>query len=263
MDHPVRFADPGLLMKRVTEALREAIVSGRLKPGERIRERELGESLGISRSPLREAIRTLESEGLITSVPHRGSWVTELTAADFAETNEARIMLETFAARLAFDRLDEAALAALDHSIAEARQADPNLRGAEDFEIALAFHDRLVSACGNSRIIQLYGVLRAHLLRYHYHAVTMLGRDHRAIEEHADLVAALRGHDLARFERLLTTHLRRATEELSLLFPAVPASRGLSRLRPPVPSPAASPRETSPPPPDNPPTRPTQNRRRS
>ncbi len=217
-------------MRRVTEALRDAIVSGRLKPGERIRERELVATLGISRSPLREAIRILESEGLIVSIPHRGSWVSELTAGDLRETNEARIMLETFAARLAFDRLDESALAALDRSIGDARRARPDLRGAEDFEIALDFHDRLVTACGNSRIIQLYGVLRAHLLRYHQYAVSRLGRDRRAIEEHADLLTALRQRNLAEFERRLTIHLRRATDEQALLFPAGSSSEELSRL---------------------------------
>ena len=94
-------------MKRVTEACHDAIVSGRLKPGEQIRERELVEKLVIRRSPLREAIRILESDGLITSIPHRDSCVSELTAADLRETNEERIMFETFAARLARDRLDE------------------------------------------------------------------------------------------------------------------------------------------------------------
>lgn len=74
-DSRIRFTGPGLIRDRIVDALREAIVAGRLKPGERIRERELVALLGVSRSPLREAIRILEAEGLITSLPHRGAWV--------------------------------------------------------------------------------------------------------------------------------------------------------------------------------------------
>lgn len=69
----IRFTDPGLIRERVVDALRDAIIAGRLKPGERIRERELVSLLGVSCSPLRKAIRILETEGLITSLAYRGA----------------------------------------------------------------------------------------------------------------------------------------------------------------------------------------------
>ncbi|MGH7332397.1 MAG: GntR family transcriptional regulator [Candidatus Rokuibacteriota bacterium] len=217
-DGAVRFSDPGLLMNRVTDALRDAIISGRLKPGERIRERELVATLGISRSPLREAIRILEAEGLITSLPHRGSRVSELTGVDFREINEARIMVETFAARLAVERLDDSLVAGLEASVDEARRAQPDLHAAQDFRLALRFHDEIVKACGNARIVQLYEFLKGHLLRYHHVAVSRLGRDLHAIEEHAALIEALRRRDIREFERQLARHLRRVTTELAPLF---------------------------------------------
>jgi DNA-binding GntR family transcriptional regulator len=220
MDYPVRLTDPGSLLKRVTDALREAIVSGRLKPGERLRERELVAFLGISRSPLREAIRILESEGLVTSLPNRGSRVTELTATDLRETNDVRIMLETFAVRLALGRGEDGMVAALASRLEAARQAGPDLGGGDDFTIALGFHDVLVHACGNSKVIQLYEMLKAHLRRYHHFAVTRIGRDWRSIEEHAAILEAVQRRDLPEFERILTAHLRRASEEIALLLPA-------------------------------------------
>jgi len=226
-------------MNRVTDALRDAIISGRLKPGERIRERELVATLGISRSPLREATRILEAEGLITSLPHRGSRVSELTGVDFHEINEARIMVETFAARLALERLDDGQLAGLEASVDEARRARPALHAAQDFRLALRFHDEIVKACGNSRIVQLYEFLKGHLLRYHQVAVSRLGRDRRAIEEHAALIEALRRRDIGEFERELARHLRRVTTELAPLFLASPGADGSGQpvrpLSPPAP----------------------------
>ena len=233
MEHPVRFSDPGPLMKRVTDALRDAIVSGRLEPGERLRERDLVTFLGISRSPLREAIRILESEGLVASLPHRGSWVSELTATDLRETNEVRIMLETFAARLALERGEDGIVPALMRRLETARRADPHLPGLDDFTIALGFHDVLVQACGNSKVIQLYAMLKAHLRRYHHFAVTRVGRDWRAIDEHEALVEAVRRRDLAEFERILTAHLRRASEEIALLLPVTATHNALPTRRTP------------------------------
>jgi len=219
---PVFFADPGLIRDRVVEALRDAIVTGRLKPGERIRERDLVRSLGISRSPLREAIRTLESEGLITSVRHRGAWVTDLSARDLRETIDVRIMLETFAARHTLERLDEETLGAMERQLAAARQATPT-DVLTDFTLALGFHDVLVAACGNQKVVQLYEILKRHLRRYQHFAFCRLGRDRRALEEHADILRALRDRDLAGVERLLRAHLRRSSEETALLLPLDPA----------------------------------------
>ena len=101
----IRFTDPGLIRDGIVGAMRDAIISGRLRPGERIREREIVASLQVSRSPLREAIRILETEGLVTTVAHRGACVTELTRADLRHTTELRVMVETFAVRLTVDRL--------------------------------------------------------------------------------------------------------------------------------------------------------------
>ncbi len=98
-----RLPDLKLIRDRVVDALRDAIISGRLKPGARIRERELV-TLGVSRSPLREAIRVLEGEGFIVSENHRGARVSELSAADLRDMVHVRIMLEQFAVRAKLPR---------------------------------------------------------------------------------------------------------------------------------------------------------------
>ncbi len=215
----IRFTDPGLIRERVVDALRDAIIAGRLKPGERIRERELVSLLGVSRSPLREAIRILETEGLITSLAYRGARVSELSASDLHDMLHVRIMLETFAARLSIERLDDATLQAMEEQVARARAAGAQVDLQSNFDLGLEFHDLLVAACGNRKVVQLYENLRRHQTRYQHFAFARFGRDVRALDEHADILAALRRRDLAVVETLLRAHLLRFYSEIAPLLP--------------------------------------------
>lgn len=210
----IKFADPGLVRSRVVDALRDAIVEGRLKPGKRIRERELVVSLGISRSPLREAIRVLEAEGLIATAPHRGARVSELSAADLRETTDIRIMLETYAACLACKELQETTLEAMAEQIERARKRGRKV--AADLNYSMGFHDVFVEACGNRKLIQLYQIIKRHLRRYQLLSFSRLGRAQRAIEEHVEILKAFRGRNPPEVERLLTEHLFHASEEIAV-----------------------------------------------
>jgi DNA-binding GntR family transcriptional regulator len=107
-------AGPGTTSQHAVEALRRALVTGRLKPGDRVRQEEIAESLGISLGPVREALATLEQEGQLTYLPRRGYWVTELDVADLQEIYELRALLESRAARRALPLLDEDALQRID-----------------------------------------------------------------------------------------------------------------------------------------------------
>lgn len=225
----IRFTDPGLIRDRVVDALRDAIIAGRLKPGERIRERELVALLGVSRSPLREAIRILETEGLITSLAYRGARVSELSASDLRDMLDVRIMLETFAARLAIERLDDAALQAMEEQVARARAAGVQVDLQSNFDLGLEFHDLLVAACGNRKVAQLHENLKRHQRRYQHFAFTRVGRDIRALDEHADMVGALRRRDLAAVEQGLRAHLLRFYEETAPLLPVDSSPEGESR----------------------------------
>jgi len=218
-DSRIRFADPGLIRDRVVHALREAIIAGRLKPGERIRERELVSLLGVSRSPLREAIRILETEGLITSLAHRGARVSELSAVDLHDMLDVRIMLESFAARLFIERLDEAVLRAMEEQVERSRAPGYRVDLQENFDLGLEFHDLLVGACGNRKVVQLHENLRRDQTRYQHFAFARLGRDVRALDEHAEMVAMLRARDLGAVERLMRAHLLRFHDYLAPLLP--------------------------------------------
>jgi len=215
----IRFTDPGLIRERVVSALRDAIIAGRLKPGERIRERELVSLLGVSRSPLREAIRILETEGLITSLAHRGARVSELSAVDLHDMLDVRIMLESFAARLFIERLDEATLRAMEEQVERSRAPGYRVDLHENFDLGLEFHDLLVGACGNRKVVQIHESLKRHQTRYQHFAFARLGRDLRALDEHAEMVAMLRARDLGAVERLMRAHLLRFHAYLAPLLP--------------------------------------------
>lgn len=219
MESRIRFTDPGLIRERVVAALRDAIIAGRLKPGERIRERDLVSLLGVSRSPLREAIRILETEGLITSLAHRGARVSELSAVDLHDMLDVRIMLESFAARLFIERLDEAVLRAMEEQVERSRAPGYRVDLQENFDLGLEFHDLLVGACGNRKVVQMHENLKRHQTRYQHFAFARLGRDLRALDEHALMVAMLRARDLGAVERLMRAHLLRFHDYLAPLLP--------------------------------------------
>ncbi|HET7378791.1 MAG TPA: GntR family transcriptional regulator [Gaiellales bacterium] len=216
-----RLSDPKLIRDRVVDALRDAIIAGRLKPGARIRERELVTLLGVSRSPLREAIRILEGEGFIVSENHRGARVSELSAADLQDMVHVRIMLEQFAAGLVIDRLDDVLLRALAEQVRRARAAGRRVDARTNFVLAFEFHDLLVLACGNRKVAQLHENLKAHHRRYDHFAFTRLGRRVRAVDEHEQIVSALRRRDLATVQHLLRTHLLRFYDNVAPLLPVV------------------------------------------
>src|SRR5689334_7149373 len=226
MESQIRFTDPGLIRERVVDALRDAIIAGRLKPGARIRERELVTLLGVSRSPLREAIRVLEGEWFIVSESHRGARVSELSAADLRDMVHVRIMLEHFAAGLVLERLDDALLAALAEQVERARAAGRRIDAKTNFALAFEFHDLLVGACGNRKVVQLHENLKAHHRRYDHFAFTRLGRNVRAVDEHAQIVSALRRRDVATVQQLLRTHLLHFYDNVAPLLPVVSEAPG-------------------------------------
>jgi len=142
-------------------AIRDAIVDGRLQMGERLVEAHLAEELGVSRGPVREALRRLASEGLVLERPHYGTFVTELSASDLVDVYNARIALETMAVRLAVRRgMDAAPLRAAMHAMQVAAKAN-------DAEAVVAaevrFHEEMCRVSGNRFIQQVFQVLEGHI----------------------------------------------------------------------------------------------------
>jgi DNA-binding GntR family transcriptional regulator len=135
---------------RVREAIQHAIVTGALAPGERLRAEALAHRFGTSRTPVREALLSLEAEGLVAIAPHRGAVVRAFDAADLVELYELRAVIEPYAAARAAQRIDEATLAELDVNCARAGACGDDV----DEQIALneAFHRLVIGAAGSPRL---------------------------------------------------------------------------------------------------------------
>jgi len=149
------------LVTKVYEYLRDGIIEGELPPGTRLLERELSERLAVSRIPVREALPQLEAEGLITTLPRRGSVVTQLTLRDIDELFSVRASLEVLAARLASRQPHEHASALLSPAFARAELATAHGRQTEIAAANAAFHEAIVNLSGSRLLTSLMAPISA------------------------------------------------------------------------------------------------------
>jgi len=196
----------------VYERLKQAIVQGDFDPGSRVVESRLAAALGISRTPVREAIHKLEREGLLRQDPNRGFFVEGLGRADIEETFGIRSVLESYAARLAAIRHLEGELQPLEAKLGEYQKClDRGNLGALP-QINTEFHDLLYGLSRSPRLIKMINGLRDHIYRYR---VVLLKVEEMAELSHADhrlMLMAMKQRDAERVERLVKDHLLRGQD---------------------------------------------------
>jgi DNA-binding GntR family transcriptional regulator len=198
------------IRQEVVEILREAIWTGTLRPGERLNEQWISREMGVSRPPLREAIRVLEQEGLVESQPRRGTFVTNLTGDDIMEIYVLRCALEATAAQtLAAQAPDEV----FDELEAHLDSRDQRLELAGLIEHDLAFHRQLVNAAGNRRLAQMWEQLASQLRLALVRVDPAFFEDAYVDATHRQLVKAMRAHDLD-LVRAAVKHLLDVGEQL-------------------------------------------------
>jgi len=201
-------ADRSLLSTQVVREIRRAILSGALPPGARVVEAEIAQQMGVSRSPVREAMVQLEHEGLITRHPHRGITVTVLSPEDAAEIAGLRAHLEAFAYRLALPVLGEPEFTHLETLIGRMVAAGDDLAAA--IELDLQFHGFLVEKSGHRRLSEVY-----HSLDGLVWALALVARNwgvspRDVPERHARLLKAWRSRDAALAAEAIGQHYRAA-----------------------------------------------------
>lgn len=211
---PVTLDNYKPLREIVFEAIREAIINGILKPGERLMEIQLAEEMGVSRTPVREAIRKLELEGFVVMIPRKGAYVAGLSMKDIADVFEIRAALEGLAAGLAAERITEEELEELERllvKIGECIQSDDlNAVIEQDTE----FHDVLFKATRNERLVQIVSNLREQIQRYRTASLSSPGRMKLALEEHKQIVEALSERDVEKAQRLAREHIENAENSM-------------------------------------------------
>jgi DNA-binding GntR family transcriptional regulator len=208
----------------VAEALRDAIVTGRLKGGERLHQDGIAVKLGVSRMPVREALRQLESEGLVVFTPHRRVSVAALSTQELREIYEMRTALEILALDLAVPRLSARELAGLGALLDQMdRVNDPG----RWLDLNRTFHGTLYGASGRVRLCALIDSLRGNVERYL--RIYVSGVEHRAHAqaEHRRILRACRRRQIAEAKKALRRHLRGTVDQLEAFLrertPAGPA----------------------------------------
>jgi DNA-binding GntR family transcriptional regulator len=189
----------------VLRTLREAIVEGRLAPGEAVVEAQLSRQLGVSRAPLREALRSLENEGLIVSVPWRGAFVAPLTERGVTELQTFRRLLEVFAAEQVLEQ-DTVDVSSLDELVAEMERCAEASDLACMNEADVRFHTRIVEMSGNELLLDVWRSYVAPIRR----ALALRNRANSDVDSivamHRKLVAAFAAGDMAAVRDCYRTH---------------------------------------------------------
>ena len=168
----------------VFKTLRQAILTGELKPGERLMEIHLANKLGVSRTPIREAIRKLELEGLVIMIPRRGAEVAEITEKSMKDVLEVRKALDTLAVELACERITEEDKEKLLLACEEFEEAVKTGNFAMIAKTDVIFHDIIVEATGNVRLVQMVNNLAEQMYRYRFEYIKDASQHERLIEEH-------------------------------------------------------------------------------
>lgn len=214
MESPHDWAAPSYrtLQELVTDRIREAILRGWLKPGQRLDQAEIAERFQVSRMPVREALRTLEAEGLVKFYPHRGVEVCELSSEEIEEIYQIRSVLEAMAVQLAVPRFNEEADRRLSAILKEMEEvADDPLAWAT---LNNRFHQTLYAVSGRARLCGIIESLRNTVQPYVLRDISHPTRAHHAMAEHRAILEACRAGDANRAAELVVQHLKRVSENL-------------------------------------------------
>ena len=191
----------------VFNTLRKAILTGKLKPGERLMEVHLANQLGVSRTPIREAIRKLELEGFVIMIPRRGAEVARITEKSLKDVLEVRRALDALSVELACDRITEEDIERL-------------LKACQDFELAargndaaviakadVDLHDIIVEATGNQRLQQLVNNLSEQMYRYRFVYIKEESQHDMLVAEHKEIYESIASRDKERAARAARIHI--------------------------------------------------------
>lgn len=191
----------------VFNTLRQAILKGELAPGERLMEIQLAEKLGVSRTPIREAIRKLELEGLVLMIPRRGAEVAKISEKSLKDVLEVRRSLEDLAIELACQRMSEADLQELERMQKRFCEAIAEGNAMEIAESDEAYHDVIYNSTHNARLVQILNNLREQMYRYRLEYIK--DEDKRQIlrVEHEKILKALRSRHMAEAKAAARGHI--------------------------------------------------------
>jgi DNA-binding GntR family transcriptional regulator len=216
----------------VADLIRDGILEGRLRPGERLKEDMLAKELDVSRTPVREAIAMLQAEGLLEAHQHRGAQVRSYTPSELEEIYDLRSILEGYGARRAATRITQRELGRMRTSVERMEKLQP-----KDLEHLVQqngiFHDTILQAADSQRLVTMVSQTRALPLIYQSYAWYTPAQLSLSLEYHRRVLSALERHDAEQAEYDMRHHLFNAREALTTAY-AEAAEAGEVPSRPPV-----------------------------
>lgn len=198
----------------VLNQLRDMIIEGVLAPGTRINEGQVGASLGVSRTPLREAIKTLASEGLIEILPAKGAIVRRFSENDIRDILEVLKIIEQNAARLACQRASDAEIAAIERLHLQMMDLYRDRNRLAYFKLNQSIHTSIVRASGNATLLQTHEQLQARIKRVRFIGNEKPERWASAVAEHEEMVTALKSRDGEGLAEVLGRHLDKTMDRV-------------------------------------------------
>ncbi len=191
------------LREKILETIREAIIKGTLKPGEKVAEPELAERFGISRTPIREAFRQLESEGFLVVIPRKGAVVVSFSPKEIEEFYAIKSILEGYAARKACENLSEREIDKLKAINDKLRQLAEEDDIKHFFKIHNEFHDLFIKASNNEKLHEQIGSLLGKFQRLRLTSLSLPGRMAVSVQEHDKIIEAFRDRNGELAEQLV------------------------------------------------------------
>ena len=199
----------------VFHTLREAILRGDLKPGERLMELQLAAQLGVSRTPIREAIRMLEQEGLAVTMPRKGAEVAKMTLKGMEDVLEIRAALDELACQLACERISTEELEQLEACMIEFENCLKTENVKKIAEADMKFHDVIYEATRNPKLITLLNNLREQIYRYRVEYLKRTEVHPVLLAEHEHIIECIEKHDKAAAKVAISTHIENQAKTVS------------------------------------------------
>lgn len=200
------------LREIVYEQLKMQILTGKITPGTRMMEVELADEMGVSRTPIREAIRKLEKEGLVTIEPRRGAYASDISVKDMVDTLEVREDLEGLAAALAAERMTDEQMEELIQITRKYSEAISNSDTEKIISYDEQFHKHIVACSGNKTLIQLSETVQELALRFRYLFYDDFSRYENMPVEHRQILDAIKGGDADTARQTADNHVKRLKE---------------------------------------------------
>lgn len=211
---PIKLNSYQPLRDVVFETLKNAIRTGILKPGQRLMEIHLAEQLGVSRTPVREAIRKLELEGYVIMMPRRGTYVANLSIRDINEVFEIRTALDSLASGLAAERISDDELEELQRLLVQIGKYIELNDMNKIVEVDTKFHDLLYKASRNNRLVSIISNLREQLTSFRTKSMSYPGRLSETLEEHRRIVDTIAQGNVQAAEKASQKHMEKSEQTL-------------------------------------------------